>query len=216
MCAHDRYTVRLFQPERDLDGARKAFVDGFHHILWPMMDHADREMVEDFLLTTCRMGVVTYVAEADGEARGLLVGGLPFETSEAIRQSRLMTAYLRRWFLGPGRRLARPLARAHLRRVMLGYMPFVYRHPLSPSTETLLLTSQSAYRGGMGRALMDAWVAESRERGYRKTTVGTDSKLSWEFYERYGFERVRSFDMTAYHYSLPDDRVTGYIYSLDI
>ena len=51
---------------------------------------------------------------------------------------------------------------------------------------------------------------------FTKTTVGTDTKLSWDFYERSGFTKVRRFNMTAYHYSLPDDTVTGSIYSLDI
>ena len=59
MSALDRYVVRQFEPERDLDGVYKAFVDGFHHILWPIIDHADRWMVEDLILNAHRMGVVT-------------------------------------------------------------------------------------------------------------------------------------------------------------
>jgi GNAT superfamily N-acetyltransferase len=215
LTALDRYLVRAFQPERDLDGVYKAFVEGFHHILWPMIDHAHRSMVDDLVLTGHRMGVSTFVAEADGEARGVLVGACPSEPREFMRIVRLFNAYIWYWFFGEGRGKARPLARAHARRMLLGYAPHVYLHPMSPSTETLLLTSQSDYRGGIGRAMMDAWVAESRSRGYGRTTVGTDTKLSWDFYERYGFRRVREFKMSAYHYSLPDDDVTGIIYSLD-
>jgi GNAT superfamily N-acetyltransferase len=216
MSALDRYVVRKFEPERDLEGAYKAFVDGFNHILWPIIKHADRAMVEDIILTAHRMGVATYVAEADGEARGILVGALPSETREFLRQGLLINSFLWRWFFGAGRGMARPFARACARRVLIGFLPFIYRHPLSPSTETLLLTSQAEYRGGIGRVMMDAWVADSKARGYRRTTVGTDTKLSWDFYERYGFAKARSFNMTAYHYSLPDDTVTGLIYSLDI
>lgn len=216
MSALDRYLVREFDPERDLDGVYRAFVEGFRHILWPIIDHADRSMAEDMIMATHRMGVATYVAEADGEARGVLVGALPFEAREAVRQARVAAPVIWKWFFGDGRKKARPLARAHARRVLIGYLPFMYLHPMSPSTETLLLTSQNDYRGGIGRVMMDAWVADSRARGYRKTTVGTDTKLSWDFYERYGFTKARSFDMTAYHYSLPDDTVTGLIYSLDI
>ncbi len=216
MSALDRYLVRPFEPERDRDGVYRAFAEGFHHILWPIIDHAHRSMVDEIILTAYRMGVATFVAESDGEARGILVGALPTEPREFAKQVGLFYSYIWKWFFGAGRGKARPLARAHLRRVLLGYTPFVYLHPMRPSTETLLLTSQSGYRGGIGRVMMDAWVAESRSRGYRCTTVGTDTKLSWDFYERYGFSRVRSFNMTAYSYSLPEDTVTGLVYSLDI
>jgi ribosomal protein S18 acetylase RimI-like enzyme len=214
--ALDTYIVRRFEPERDLAGACDAFISGFHHILWPLIDHADRSLVEDMILTAHRMSAATYVAEADGEARGILVGALPFDNREVARQVGFGLSFLWRWFAGRNRAKATPFARACMRRVLIGYLPFFYRHPLSPSTETLMLTSQKEYRGGIGRVMMDAWVAESRARGYRKTTVCTDTKLSWDFYERYGFRRVREFNLTAYHYSLPDDVVTGFIYSMDI
>ncbi|MBU1670658.1 MAG: GNAT family N-acetyltransferase [Actinobacteria bacterium] len=216
MSALDTYMVRRFEPERDLAGACDAFVSGFHHILWPLIDHADRSLLEDMILTANHMSAATYVAEADGEARGILVGGLPFENRRAARMMGTGMSFLMRWFAGRNRAKATPFARACLRRVLVGYLPFTYRHPMSPSTETLMLTSQKEYRGGIGRVMMDAWVAESRALGYHKTTVGTDTTLSWDFYERYGFSRVREFNLTAYDYSLPGEEVTGYIYSLDI
>jgi ribosomal protein S18 acetylase RimI-like enzyme len=76
--------------------------------------------------------------------------------------------------------------------------------------------SHKEYRGGIGRALMDAWVAEVRSSDSRNASVGTDSTLSWDFYERYGYCRVKEFDYTAYNYSLPKEKVKGYIYLLDI
>ena len=63
---------------------------------------------------------------------------------------------------------------------------------------------------------MDAWIDIVRARGYEKTTVGTDSTLSWRFYESYGFERVRDFPLKMYYHSLPGVEVRGYIYSLDV
>lgn len=216
MSALDRYLVRAFDPERDLAGAYDAFVSGFHHILWPLIDHADRRLVEDIILTASRAAVSTYVAEADGEARGILVGGLPFMPSQVAQEAALMSSFLLRWYAGPCRRLARPLALACLRRVLLGYMPFVFLHPMRPSSETLMLTSQGEYRGGIGKVMMDAWVDESRRMGCRRTTVCTDTELSWDFYERYGFTRVREFNLKAYAYSMPDCDPTGYIYSLDV
>ena len=56
---------------------------------------------------------------------------------------------------------------------------------------------------------MDAWVEESRARGYARSTVCTDSQPAWDFYERYGFKRVREFPFSAYHYSLPAEDVTS-------
>lgn len=215
MSALDIYTVRPFDPERDIEGAYKAFVGGFRHILWPIIDYADG-MVEDIILTFYGMGARTYVAEAEGEARGILVGGLPFEPAQAANAVRLASGLTWRWLAGGGRRRSRPFARACLRKVIVGYQPFEYRHPMSRSTETLLLTSQSEWRGGIGRVMMDAWTAESRTRGYERSTVCTDSQLSWDFYERYGFARVREFPLSAYAYSLPGEDVTGYIYSLDL
>jgi GNAT superfamily N-acetyltransferase len=211
----DVYKVRRFDPATDLEGASRAFESGFRHILWPLMDHADG-LVEDIILTFHSMGVATFVAEGEGEVRGILVGGLPFETAWFLRDVRSAGGLLWRWFGGDCRQRARPFARACLRRVIIGYLPFEYRHPLAPSTETFLLTSQREWRGGIGRVMMDAWLEESRSRGYRRSTVCTDSQLSWDFYERYGFKRVREFPLSAYQYSLPGEDVTGYIYSLDL
>jgi GNAT superfamily N-acetyltransferase len=211
----DIYKVRPFDPRTDIEGAYKAFVGGFHHILWPISDHADG-LVEDIIRTFHAMGACTYVAEAEGEARGILVGGLPFETAYALKDVRLALGLAWRCFAGSGRSTSRPFARACFRRVILGYLPFEYRHPLTTSTETFLLTSQKEWRGGIGRVMMDAWTEESRARGYGRSTVCTDSQLAWDFYERYGFKRVREFPLSAYYYSLPDTDVTGYIYSLDL
>jgi len=213
--ALDIYQVRPFDPEKDLEGARKAFSEGFHHILWPLIEHADG-LVEDIILTFHHMGASTFVAEAEGEARGILVGGLPFETAYFVKDVKLGVSLALRWLAGSRRSCARPFARACLRRVIIGYLPYEYRHPLTTSTETFLLTSQKEWRGGIGRVLMDAWIEESRARGYARSTVCTDSQLSWDFYERYGFKRVREFQSSAYYYSLPGEDVSGYIYSLDI
>ena len=60
--------------------------------------------------------------------------------------------------------------------------------------------------------MMDAWIADSRDHGFKYSTVGTDSALSWDFYERYGFERLLEFPQIAYHYSRPGEKHTAYYY----
>lgn len=208
------YHIREFEPQRDIEGVYKSFVDGFYHILWPVIDHAEQKVVKDLILYLSRMGNKTYVADAEGEARGILVGGLPFEVSTLGKEICLLSSMLIR--LSSGSYRMTPFARASMRRVFTGFLPFIYLHPVSPSSETLLLTSQKDFRGGIGCRLMDAWVSESLSRGYKRTTVCTDSKLSWDFYENYGFKKVREFKLRAYDFSLPGEKVTGFIYSMDI
>ena len=213
---NDRYLVRRFQPARDLEAARHCFNSGFHHILWPIIDEAEPRLVDDIILAMSGAGDCTLVAEDDGEARGILVGCFMYRPNFPRKL----------WSAGSfGARFAArrydmsTLAYKCLLQVLWGYLPFLYLHQLTPS-ETLLLTSQREYRGGIGRAMMDGWVDETKKAGYRHSTVCADSELSWDFYERYGFERVRHFPLRAYKYSMPEKytapekKPTAYIYSL--
>ena len=209
----ERFLVRRFAPETDLDASYRCFSSGFHHIAWPLIDHAEPRLIKDFILMTAKAGDATFVAEAEGEVRGILVGCFPMSVGSLVREAAALSAFMLRAVFGFYR--TTPLARAAMRSTILGYSRFLFHHPVTPS-ETLMLTSQKEFRGGIGRALMDAWVAETMARGHRRTTVCTDSALSWEFYERYGFSRVRQFPHDAYCFSLPGEDVTGYIYSLDL
>ena len=212
----ERYLVRRFDPWRDMEGAYRSFVSGFHHILWPIIDQAETRLVEEIILAMHGAGDYTVVAEADGEARGILVGCFPYRIDVARKAwsvERFIARFAARCFE------MSPLARKCLWQVVYGYLPFLWLHPLTPS-ETLLLTSQREYRGGIGRAMMGVWIAETKTAGYRHSTVCTDSELSWDFYERFGFKRVREFPLKAYKYSMPEKydtggvMPTGYIYSL--
>ncbi len=64
----------------------------------------------------------------------------------------------------------------------------------------------------MGRGLMDRLVDLVCTRGYEGIYVWTDTALSYRFYESYGFQLVKSFDMKAYKYSIPNKSFTGLIY----
>jgi ribosomal protein S18 acetylase RimI-like enzyme len=165
------------------------------------------------ILNLERISDAVFVAEVDGEARGVLAGYFPADKRRLLRAAALMAQFelkvlFRRYWMTP-------FARAAWWRMGRGFVSFMVRQPRSPS-EILMLNSQKEYRGGIGRAMMDAWVAETRARGYGKTIVNTDSTVSWDFYERYGFERVREFPTNMFCYSLPGVDVRGYIYSLDI
>jgi len=213
---NDRYQLRRFHPQRDLEGAYNCFCSGFHHILWPIIDEAEPRLVEDVILAMHGAGDHTFVAVEGGEARGLLVGCFVYRPNfprKLWNASNFMARFAaKRYDMST-------LAYQCLLQVVWGYLPFLYLHQLTPS-ETLLLTSQKEYRGGIGRAMMDAWIADTRDRYYRHSTECTDSELSWDFYERYGFERVREFPLKSYKYSMPGkyatpgERPNAYIYSL--
>lgn len=209
----DRYLIRRFDPKKDLDAVYRCFVSGFHHNCWPLIDHAEPRVVGDSLLMTARAGDASFVAEADGEARGFLVGYFPLEGLKMPRAAMLSIGYSLKVLLRRFDMTA--FSRAFYWRRALGQLAFIVRSPKSPS-EILILCSQREYRGGIGRALMDAWVAEVRDRGYSRTTVCTDSTVSYDFYERYGFARVRDFPLKMYFHSMPGVDVRGYVYSLEL
>ena len=213
MSDRKRFLIRKFNPERDLDDAYHCFVSGYHHIAWPLFDHADPRLVKDFITMVAVVGDATFVAEVDGEVGGILVGSFPMSFRNVIREALALSSFLFRVLFGFYR--MSPIVRAAMKSMLLWYPAFLLHHPMTRS-ETLILTSRDEFRGGIGRALMDAWVEETKAGGHRRTTVCTDSELSWDFYERYGFSRVREFRHRAYSISLPGREVTGYIYSLDI
>jgi len=207
------YVIREFRLSSDLDDAYECFVSSFYQIDWPIIDGAAPQLIKDIFLFLHHIGSKTFVAEADGRARGVLVGLLQPRLATAGRALAASTRMLFRWIAG--RYQLSALAKKHLFQLFLGALPYIYLDP-SSEAETLLLMSHKEYRGGIGRALMDAWIAEVRSSGANNASVGTDSILSWDFYEKYGYRRVREFNYTAYKHSLPKEKVKGYIYWIDV
>lgn len=68
--------------------------------------------------------------------------------------------------------------------------------------EVNLIIVDSSHRGkGMGRALMDRFIASAKGTGARSVTLYTDDKVSnWKFYEVLGFRKVATFHdgLTSY------------------
>lgn len=209
----NRFLVREFDPVRDIEGVYRCFVSGFYHNSWPLVEHAEKRLLTDSLLMDARMSRVALVAEADGEVGGVLFGFFPRE-GLTLPRSLAETAWFTLKVLLRRYRMT-PFGRAAFWRHYLSELSFVVRH-VETRAEVLMLTSRKEYRGGIGRALMDEWVARVRERGYSSTTVSTDSTVSWDFYERYGFERIREFPIKMFFHSLPGVDVRGYIYRLDL
>jgi len=209
---HDRYLIREFRPSADLDDAYACYISSFYHIEWPIVDGTDPQFIKDNILFLHHLGSNTIVAEADGGARGILVGLLSPRFASVFRTLAMTARIFFRWVTGRYR--MNTMAKKHFFNHVRGFLPYIYFHP-SSGAETLLLMSQKEYRSGIGRALMDAWIEVVRSSGSRNATVGTDSALSWDFYERYGYHKVREFNFTGYKYSLPAQKVKGYIYSMN-
>lgn len=206
------FLIRKFSATQDIDAVYDCYVSGFHGSMWPLIDQAERRLIEDMMLSTASNGY-TIVAEADGEARAVLIGAFPKEgiwaLKEAIKYAGTVLKVLFRRY-----EMTR-FARSAFWHQVIGDMKYVVRS-LNTDAEITFLSSQEAYRGGIGRALVDAWVNEVRSRGYTETTVGTDSTLSWRFYEEYGFCRVKDFSLKGFYKALGDEEVRGYIYRLKI
>jgi GNAT superfamily N-acetyltransferase len=209
------FTIRRFDPHRDVDAAIRCYESGYGATLGPLFEFSDRAALEDIVMTDYRVASVALVAEAQGEARGVLFGTLPSGPVDEARYVCLVGALMYRRMVSR-RREMRPFARAVLWRAVSREFLFLSHSPPGRAAEVEALTSQEGWRGGIGRALMDEFIREARRRGFKRIDLGTDSELNWVFYERYGFTRVAEWPHHAYDFSLPGREVTAYIYSIDI
>jgi len=207
--------IRPFDPEDDMEGVYACYAEGFRHIIWPFLDHADKSVnleILRFFWSGCTHG---FVVEQGGEVYGVILGSIPVRP--------VKVASMVPGGLGLSIRAARgkgmePVARRHFFNVALGYAPHVLRHPVDfSSAEILLFTSRKLLRGrGLGRKLMDAFFQKAKGENVPAIYVCTDTALSWHFYEAYGFSRVREFPMKAYKISLPGEEHQGLIYRMGL
>lgn len=209
------FVIRAFDPCRDTTAAIRCYESGFGATIGPIFDYSDPAAIEDLLMTDYRTSDYCIVAEADGEARGVLFGSLPSSKLKSLRQELMFAAMLFRRLVWR-RSEMRPFARAVLWHSTTREYLYYLHTPRGRAAEVGSLTSEEGWRKGIGRALMDAFVQEARSRGFRRVYLGTDTELSWGFYEKYGFKRVAAWPNHAYDYTLPDKDVTAFIYSLEI
>jgi len=209
--------IRPLKLDHDLDEAHQVFVSGFHHVFYPIMDEAKPALGRDMVKICARIGNRSFVAEAEGRVVGILLGA-------AAPPWKKLRAGLSEAVFGFGPRAfwnrykMSPFAKKHLRRVLIGYSPHVYKHPPSwPWAEIIVFAVHRDFRGrGLGRKLMDAFLDEVRKKGIKKATVSTDTELDWKFYPAYGFKRIVTFPLKAYTLILPGKYAEGYIYAIDI
>jgi len=58
--------------------------------------------------------------------------------------------------------------------------------------------------------LTDRWIEEIKKEGYGSTIVGTNERLDWQFYERYGFERNKTYILRSRLLSRPKEKINGF------
>lgn len=91
----------------------------------------------------------------------------------------------------------------------------VERHMPDPDAIVELFVVDSEHRGkGIGRALMDRFVAAAKSKGVRMIALHTDQLSNWRFYEKYGFKRWSAFTEILSSYLKGED-VRGFIYILN-
>ncbi|MHB8896627.1 MAG: GNAT family N-acetyltransferase [Candidatus Geothermincolia bacterium] len=209
------FIIRPFDPCRDMDAVIRCYESGYGGTLGPLFEFSDRAAIEDIVMTDHRASSISLAAEAGGEARGILFGNLPAGPVDEVRQIWQVVALLFRRMV-TRRSEMQPLARAVLRHSVSRELLYFSHMPRGRAAEVSALTSQERWRSGIGTALMDAFIAEARKRGFGRVDLGTDTELNWLFYEKYGFRRVAEWPQHAYDLSLPGREVTAFIYSRDI
>jgi GNAT superfamily N-acetyltransferase len=110
-------------------------------------------------------------------------------------------------------RLSRPLT---LLRKYLATDRKVERSSSASDAEVELFVVGSPHRGkGIGKALMDRFVAVAERKKAKVITVYTDPLSNWTFYEKYGFRRSSTFEDDFNSYLKRED-LKGFIYAIEI
>ncbi len=203
------FEIREFR-EEDLSGVVKAFVEGFASKVKTIyrLDSFDTSLIEGVVKLFIETGDMVLIAEGEGKARGVLVGNFPndFRLKYPFRCTSIFTSN----FL----KISDPRTIFTLFDGLMYTLQFSLHYTTAPSI--LLLTSQKDFRGGIGTALMDHWVEEVENEGHDSTIVGTDERLNWEFYEKYGFERNKTFKIRPKLLSRPSEKINGFIYRYEL
>lgn len=152
---------------------------------------------------------------ADGQAAGFLLGRIQRDVGlwDHVRMwSGLLTAGAK-LFSGRYGRVHRPVEFA---RCFLSTEAKARQHSAGSEAEVVLFVVGAQYQGlGLGRALLDRFVATARERGACWLTLYTDPLSNWRFYERYGFTRRATFvdDIDTY---FRREKTEGFVYELTL
>ncbi len=205
-----KFKVRKYK-EKDFQGIVKAYKEGFppQDPIAEKLYRQSPELIETSVKILVKTSDVPLVAEMNGEAKGLLTGEFPGsskkpEIGDMFKALRNIISNLSN--LG----------------AILSFMEGAFegsqylRHYGNSDPSISFLTSQKDARGGIGTALVDKWVEILSQKGYDSTIVGTDERVNWKFYKKYGFEKIKDFYLIPKVFTKPKKRIRGFIYEYKI
>lgn len=218
MNASRDYRIAQYDPARHREGCTEALRSAFSHDHWPVWQCTSPRMAAD--LIDVMAGVSDYnlvIEDPSGKARGQVFCMAPASRAQMAKSlwpvTKLVTQTL------GGLYFPRPTAIRHLLGIGRGYSGLMKIHPNNdPHYEVVLFAIHESMQGkGWGRRLMDAAMEKFAERGAEKAILMTDSTMSWQFYERYGYERILSSPMgSAYKVAMGSDDEDAYIYEINV
>ncbi|GFP21014.1 hypothetical protein HKBW3S06_00240 [Candidatus Hakubella thermalkaliphila] len=194
--------IRPFE-SGDRDAVRRIFADTayFGDPLETYFD--DREMLCDYYVTyyTDYESQSCFVAEADGEVVGYIMGCLKTERQRRILRSKIVPAVLRGLLAGKyqvGRKTWCFLLR-YLRSVLRGEFPHVdeERYPAH-----LHINVTARFRGmGAGKGLMSRYLTWLRENSIPGVHVETTTRnaVAVDFFKQFGFQLLEARTITFWH-----------------
>ena len=210
-------TVTTFRPyaARDADRCAALAAD-----VWPIVRAVvateDLPRFMRLYIEVCQAAATrSEVACVDGQVAGFLLGRVSRDVTwrQSVQMWWVLVKAGVKLFSGRYGRVKRPFEFA---RCFLATEAKAQQLSAGSEAEVVLFVVGSQYQGlGLGRALLDRFVAAARQRGARLLTLYTDPLSNWRFYERYGFTRRATFvdDIDTY---FRGEHTEGFVYELNL
>lgn len=198
--------------------AAEVLASSFSHDHWPFWENASPKLALDVAVLMSRLSDLNYVIveHESGKVYGQIFCMAPLAKVNVIKSLPLLFKIILKGFTGLY--FFDNTAWKHLFALRRVY-PFLKAHPSNdPHFEVFLFAMHEKMQGkGFGKQLMNAAILEMHKRGSEKVILLTDSTMSWEFYERYGYKRIIDKSIgSAYKIAMNTDQEFGYIYELAV
>lgn len=192
------YEIRPYRPE-DLAGCVQCFYEGFFNCPVQPQDMAFIQDYTQVLIEKCNF---TLVALAQGKVVGYISGGYQKAFSPSLAKQHspkphyglfikiFVKYYLKRYAMSGPFKAEYDIFFAKVQERK--------SDTLGPcDCELVTLTSRKGYRKGLGTALVNAFLAHCRSNNVKTVRLVTTSDVSYSFYDKYGFTRVKDLPFTG-------------------
>lgn len=186
------FIIRKAIIKRDLDGICEAFIQGFFS---QNNGKALKPLIKDILPGFTKISDCVLVAECENEARAFLFGNYGRRKNILnlfLFALQVCLVFFKYVFNVYSLSIS---ARQELQLFVKRAFRLFPLDTIKSDAEVLNLTSQTAYRKGIGTALMDEFVRYCKLRGCKTIKVATESIVNYRFYEKYGFKLMLDKDM---------------------